>query len=381
MAQNPIQTDPRHMVEQIKTLTDIESDLAETAIGVAALDETPADLQPVDASVLTQNGDATPVASHPTANANAGGTQETLKVAQALETVLEGTIPPAPALDAAVTDTTKPEGSDADVTSKLDSNEDPVQTPADVQPNTSPDTLTITLIQPTTTITSENAASETEQEVDAAVDDQNVPILPPNVALNSNAAPPDLASSTQSDVQLADSALLGSDAQAHMIGSAATYPTLQTTVSGPPAIDRFNDAKPAASTSDAQAFVASQYGGIAPPIAEVSQLPEQTPYQHLKPPKIDIPLPGNLTASSPSVAGNPLLISRYQSGESIPTLSLDNSLTAGKIRKVPGHYWSFSHHQFRRPTLQTLGRGIKLCQRSNLLLSVGLTFCSSDVTD
>ena len=259
--------DPVAIVEQMKTLTDIEGDLAETALAVQATD--PAVLP--ETAAETGSGDVTA----PTAAADAFDAavqQDTLQTAEAVENVLENAIPPGPeqSAAAAASEPISTSGQPHVATEAQDN----VSTIDAAAPSTQSDSngppSTLSTQQP------EVAASQVQELVQVVAADVNNPILPstdPATGIPSGDPKEESVTSVQADVSSARP-LEGS------------HPD------------------PAAQFSTDPQF-----------LEDAKEIPSQTPYQSLEAPHHDVDLPAGLTSASASVSENAHLINLWKRGK------------------------------------------------------------------
>ena len=249
--------DPAALVHEMQVLTDIEGDLADTAVAVTATTEVP----------ITQNF----------------ADDAMMQNAEAMESVLEQSIPPAPAVEEPL-----------DIAPKETF---PTEMQIQVQPKSDGDALE-PLVEPSV------AASDAKDALTTVADDIDTPVLPETVVTASH----DVVTETAMEESTSD------------IIIDVEEPTSE------------NIAEAGANVEDVPASIPSNH--VSPPsiptIADVTQeiepsepvpsnnlpiaIPMQTPYASIQEKKGDVSLPEGLSEQSPSVMSLPDLIRSYRTG-------------------------------------------------------------------
>ncbi|WWC61133.1 uncharacterized protein I303_103712 [Kwoniella dejecticola CBS 10117] len=286
MSDNPDVTpssDPTAIVEQLQTLTDIEGDLADTALAVVEQDPTASSIK-VQAEEQIQVEPYQDVASSETGasateaqNAVEGDDVDALlENAEAVEDVLEESIPPAPISEQSEAQTAQNTAIEAPT--------------APIEITTQPDGI----------------AAEASQLLDAVEADLNNPVLPESVV------PPahDTAIETSNEEDTNTIRIDVEEPTVEDIVEAAANPENDGSI---PATDEGGNIAPAPSPApapapaasvsiDSSANNASSYTApVIPPAPQVPIIPQSD----IRP---EVPLPEGLTVSSPSVLNNADLI-------------------------------------------------------------------------
>ncbi|ORX39874.1 hypothetical protein BD324DRAFT_667355 [Kockovaella imperatae] len=270
--------DPVAIVQQLKTLTDIEGDLADAALAVQA----------------SSNGaDAAQGESEALASASDAADQDPLRTAEALESVLEGTMPPAPPRDTSSMETAQPSVSVIVSNPDADKINDVEHSAAQSLPQVEqPDADAAHAID----MQSSAVAHEAQEAIQKVVKNEAIPILPATDV----DAPVEATSSVQ------PAATGGVVAESEM-------KSIPVDSVAPPAAQHGPD------QSKSEPSQEEQWGALDSVISADQQfaqdaalLPSQTPFQSLEDPKIQADLPANLSIQSSSIVENPDLISAWR---------------------------------------------------------------------
>ncbi|KAK8869830.1 hypothetical protein IAR55_000398 [Kwoniella newhampshirensis] len=267
-------TDPSAIVQQLQNLTDIEGDLADTAIAVMASTTIP-DSQAADSAAAT----AAAVADD--AQDSADAEDSLVENAEAMETVLESAIPPAPTPAA---------------TTLLERQE------TQSNPSFNEQAVISTIPDPTTTI-----AQETSQALAAVEADLNNPVLPAEIS--------EPAHDVQAETEVEE------DTSKIIVN--VEEPTMENVVEA--ATNPENNIDIAASSAGDNRDGGTVAPASTPALPEQAQSASQIPHSSYVPsstPRTDVPYPEGLSDSSPSVAANPDLIRAWQADRQNATILL-----------------------------------------------------------
>lgn len=247
----PAPSDPTGIVEKMQTLTDIEGDLADTIMAVAAPSSAP------DLDLPTEEGSSDAM----------------MQNTEAMESVLEQSIPPAP--DPA----TKEEDIPSPVQPRV--NDDVSSSPIDHEPSA--------------------AAHEASTALSAVSADLNVPVLPESVISAAHDVAAETAVEEESGNIVVEVEQPTIDNITKAVASGEGLPdTISSKVTTPPSVP------------NAVPMQAMEAPGPGPLQITSAKLSAQTPYASIQAPRGEVSLPQGLSESSPSVLAMPDLVRSWR---------------------------------------------------------------------